>query len=429
MGVLELTSLTPSALSHVTGWLSWWELSRLALASKDSRGLCSCAVRQEADASAQRWTASAGAAVGGFCGRCDCEHSYENYFPQEGDWENGVAGSACVPDVRILQFGGLKISPVYRAFLYWRYPQWTAYEIVTSARGDQDSPFAPDPWISQEAALPDNAERRRNAWKLLSSALSVGPAREEAKAAMVSFFAGDLRQQHSWDMGHEEDFYSQAHTIVRVISADYASQQAKYDIEAMRQRMRDCSWPELDSLKDAIALELASCAFLLYRVVGRVSEREVLWRKLTELCAQGLRAALKRALLQNAAAALVGWADEILKDVYTGELLNEYAWLMNCWSRVGEELLVKSRGGKDNWDAPRVFKEIFYFRSEAYRNAVQGVGRGDDGVRVLRVDADHAFHEVFEKYASSPTCHRFEVFSGRPGQPGRVAVYLTGGLV
>lgn len=96
--------------------------------------------------------------------------------------------------MKVLRFGQVVLSPVYRAWLYWTSPFFCAWEVVACASDQCDGRVLPDPWCVRDLSV---AEKRRRIVGLLIKLIEARAVFDEAKLRALltlSTTTSDARQ-------------------------------------------------------------------------------------------------------------------------------------------------------------------------------------------------------------------------------------------
>lgn len=304
----------------------------------------------------------------------------------------------------------------------------------------------PDPWMEQ-----NETRRRMRVWTFLKNVLC--DLHTNGVQVIFEAFFSSVSTKRPLSGGQDSFFYEVAVEIQHWLFTNRdRSRSGGETAEECCSRwcimMQRSSFEDLEELRDTVSAEIIPRVFVLKRLKEDSEKtRKHLWTVLVSQIAARLREILKSAASLHLLKvwgrprrtaypgipkydAVVGWADEMLAEICSSAVMKEYVWAKNCEHGDGPMLLNGKTDRLPIWDTARVLTEILFSKNKDYKLKLREAC--DDGVYVLKGDADHSYHDTFERYASSsPTCRRFQGFnvSGSSSQGRRVVVYLKGFLV
>lgn len=441
-------------------YLSWHALSRLSLCNSFLRKVCRDHVWAVARAEADAWTPTEPREP---CADCGDAHDWRWYQP-EAEYpvrSKSRSWSACQPLLGNLHFGGsIRVSPLYRAWLYWDWSFFCAWEVLSAASGaDEDCPQISDPWRDPSMC---QQKKKKLVIDFLVQLVSSRAIFDEQVLRDVLTLLGVL------DGGRGGEANPQRRLVAPIEDYPEWMRCAGHHIyhsslQARCVPMGRAPWNRIFSSMQNATLEacervafsalpeLGARAFLLdhQRRDARsslASLRSDIVEKLSEAIFSELHTTLllrpsekrKKRRAPSVCAAFVGWAFDIFAGMIAAESMQEY--MLASERHVNGEKAMPSACEKlwrprktpdllPSASMLKVLREVMWEHNDEFRERVLV---GDAKVRVTRLDVDTiSFFGFFEeKYASMASCLRVNEFPAPlPGtKEGDLVLFVEGTL-
>ena len=452
-------------------YLPWYALAQLSRCNHFYRRVCRCHVWSTAKKETISWTKQDTEKK---CPDCSQQHQWCLYHATaRNDLTPGF--SACQPPLDTLQFEGVSISPLYRAWLYWNFPYFSAWEVVNCAAGSVDSRHISDPWRSPPLQR-EETQRLHILAFLVQLVVNRSIFDEHALhniLVLFGVFEKDPSCQKeenlalesasdSSDGGSNEEIslYQLRSELLnfcqnaRVVAEDLCFSErlvvtTRMEVMMKRASLEDCN----RAASDAFPM-LGTRAFLLDRRRRDARStvevlRAVLVAKLSEALLEMLHSTLtlgREAATRQPSASVLGWAHDVVASMISCEVMKEYIFVSDAYV-TGESAMPRSShtlwrptecADADASKMSRVSEVLYHIMWLDNSDLREKVWAGDARVEVTKFDVDTVrYYETFNKeYGNIPGGVNVNDFRRPPREAdgdyvrdGRLVLFLQGTLV
>jgi len=373
------------------------------------------------------------------CPDCSQPHQWRLYHATA-----DLGFSDCQPPLDTLQFEGVSISPLYRAWLYWSFPFFSAWEVVTCAVGSNDSGHISDPWRSPPLQGEETQRRHILAFlvqlvvtrsifdeqALHNILVLLGVLGEDPSCQEEENLALESASESSDGDGNEEISLHQLRSELlyfckksRVVAEYLCYSERLVSTTRMEVMMKRASLEDCNQAASDVFPMLGTRAFLLdrrRRDARSTAEvlRAALVAKLSEAFLEVLHSTLtldRKAAMRkrNPIASVLGWAHDVVASMISCEVMKEYLFVSDAYL-TGESAMPRSshtlrRPTECTSDADaskmsrvsEVLYDLMWLENYDLREKVLA---GDARVKVTKFDVDTvSYYETFRmEYGNIP---------------------------
>jgi hypothetical protein len=196
-----------------------------------------------------------------YCEHCEDDHDWSTY-----DIYHEMTCSRCQPPLEVLHFGAFHISRLYRAWLYWKAPYFSSWEVVTCASDQCGKKQIADPWGKPQCN--SDIKRDRVVAFLVELVCSKLIFDDEHLCSILDLLGvletGDTVQADEGDTVQDDKCDILADRLLRAVGAGNLLDWGR--LMRITRKLRNITLSECESVVTSGLVEsLATRAFLLHR--------------------------------------------------------------------------------------------------------------------------------------------------------------------